>query len=1686
MAKRLREVRKDLRHDWLPLVESSGLLVSEPVLASAFPEGPPALDGWLLRRFRTEFERYILAREGKDDTDGGRWTTFILEDLLGLERGHWKKSHELPPSCIATLTNYMQELRPSRVLMGEDGKPALLCTILSPGQPLEQPETETGRWHASPVTKFERLLRSSGMPLGLLTNGDEWRLVYAEKNLSTAYMNWSAQTWSEERATLAAFKMLLGLLRFFGPDPETRLLTLAHLSQERQVEVADQLGIQVRSALRLFVRALDEANKKSGGALLAGKSDTEIYEMSVLVMMRLVFLLFAEENDLLPHAEMLYARGYCLSHLAYELEAEYRRGTSGFDLRCDGWERVLAVSRLVHGGCAHLDLNLRPYGGQLFDPARYPILEDPRFSLSNLVLSAILRNLTYARAKLGREWVSQRVSYRTLDVEQIGYLYEGLLDHRVKRAGESPLLLIRGKREKKRPLEMEISLGELETLDLDARVEKLAELTGKSPEAVRYILVGDESESEAEEEEAGAIEEDLDARVKPYEPFLRDEKVIPPGGLYVTLGTSRRALGAHYTPRSLTLPIVTTALLPHVFRTVKVVAAPDGTAEFVGEDPVAAQEILALKVCDMAMGSGAFLVMADRYLAAQLVDAWDRARLDEPTVPLVAPYGEKSMGLPGEDLIPGDHDQKLVLASRLVSDRCLYGVDVNPLAVEMAKLSLWLTTLSKDRPFTFLDHALKCGDSLVGVNLDQLRTWSLDGKGKRREIQEAVMQKAISEALEARRELESFTVRIPGDLDRKEALLEKSEAALDAVRIAGNLLIAPSFVEGSKKDRQHLRQELGAKFTAYDWDLEALREEANRLLDDQRTFHWAFEFPEVFLDGKRKGFDSFVGNPPFMGGQKITGSYGTAYRDYLVATLAEGRKGSADLVSYFFLRAEEGLKPGGTLGLIATNTIAQGDTREVGLDALLVKGDNLYQAMKSMKWPGEASLEVSVVHLAKGERPAQPILDARPAPRISAYLDDSEAEGKPYRLKANEGIAFQGSIVLGMGFVLSEDEAQAMLNRDPRNKDVLYPYLNGEDLNSHPHQKPSRWVINFWDWPEERAATYEEPFERVRKLVKPERDLNNRKARRERWWQFAETASGLYHAIGRGHLFEKHPEGWQSEQEPFHKVLVISRVSKHLAFAFAENSYILNERLTVFAIEDYSLFAQLQSSLHESWMLKYGSTLETRPMYTPSDCFENYPLLGTSALLGKLGIEYYNLRESIMIESGLGFTALYNEFHSPSSRIKNIHSLREAHCAIDCELLRLYLWNDLSADHEFRETRFGLRFCLSTELREEFLHRILALNHQRHEEEVEARALEEPAPIAARPKTRRLKVVPPMETIGEIPAMPTETPSKVSRRASPQWVQAALLTWLCVEIRRRNQRATRFRLEKLLYLLCAREDVLRARELASGTLPPSRQETMAEDLGLRFLEKAAGPYDPDLRYRGGEPLARKKGFLVSCDGDTAFLPGTNAGIALRYAPRYTERFHQGWDSFLDTVVPLEDEVLERGATVHGACVGLARQGKPWTPQAVQAYLNSVPDWRAKLDKSHFSSDLITRSIQGLQGLGLLLREAYIPSRLVAEPPGGLFAQGDSEQASVAPKISIAVTSVPNGSAANSALGANDHLVLDYLRTHPGWHPRADILAATGLSPDQWTNTQILLVIGGLIQKTGEKRGTKYRIMGPSP
>lgn len=186
-------------------------------------------------------------------------------------------------------------------------------------------------------------------------------------------------------------------------------------------------------------------------------------------------------------------------------------------------------------------------------------------------------------------------------------------------------------------------------------------------------------------------------------------------------------------------------------------------------------------------------------------------------------------------------------------------------------------------------------------------------------------------------------------------------------------------------------------------------------------FHWELEFPEVFA-GQAGGFDAIVGNPPFAGKNTLLGSHREGYLDWL-QTLHEGAHGNSDLAAHFFRRAFALLRRGGCFGLIATNTVGQGDTRESGLRWLLEGGGNILRAVRRTKWPGEAAVVVSIVHVPKG-RAVSPVLGCQQVRRISAYLVEGDLDASPAPLAANAGKAFQGCTIVGLGFTF-DDEAAA-------------------------------------------------------------------------------------------------------------------------------------------------------------------------------------------------------------------------------------------------------------------------------------------------------------------------------------------------------------------------------------------------------------------------------------------------------------------------------------------------------------------------------------------------------------------------------------------------------------------------------------------------------------------------------------
>jgi hypothetical protein len=1161
--------RRQMHLDWLSLVEVTGPFLSVPVLADEWPD-LESLD-------RTARDRLRLAhREWQDDPAAGTpaWIEYVLRELLG-----W--AGDLHTGGLADLALHNAEhdttVTPSFALIEPDGKVgADDCRLL--GLVCDDLPTRRIRgsaWAATPADRLAQLCRHHGVELGLATNGRWWTLVWAPRGGVTTTATFDAIAWPEtaERDVVRAFVSLLERGRFFAVADEAKLPALLNRSQDHQEELTDRLGVQVRQAVELLVGAIGRADARDrarGATGLSAVTAHEVYHGAVTVMMRIVFLLFAEERKLLPADNELYAQAYSAGRLYEELERRVQDagGNEGeLEHTTVAWHRLLALFTAIHRGIDHPRLPMTAYDGSIFDPDAFPWLEGrtPGSStpgrpvpVDDRTVLHMLRSVQYV--VIGKEL--RRVTFRTLDVEQIGYVYEGLLSYEGFRAADTVVGLI-GREGR----EEEVALADLERLaagtpDVPALAAALNETYKDSgigsPKALAKALAPlPRDERAIAETKLYDVTGDhhLVQRLLPFYGIIRrdlrgDPVVIMPGALYVTESKLRKNTGTHYTPRFLAVQIVEGALEPLVYS-----PGPLQTADRNEWKLRPAADILALKVADIAMGSGAFLVAACRYLGGKLIEAWS-AEGDQRAQAYL------DSELTTDQALDAEADPVVVEARRQIIEHCLYGVDINPMAVEMAKLSLWLVSMDSGRPFTFLDDRLAAGDSLLGItSLDQLEVMHLDAK-KGRKIHEralldftAGVRELVADVAEQRRRLAEIHGDDTAAVAEKRRLLADVEQKTERAKLLADLTVGAALAahvhdrkkrtdlivhpalgrsvidqlsrRGSTDDALHdaslVAADLGRRLTAGSpgAEEEAIETRTRWLAADQPPgtldrvpLHWPLTFPEVFESG---GFDAVVGNPPFLGGKKLTGTLGVAYREYIIQWLGHGARGHADLIAYFALRTHALLDHIGQAALIATNSLAQGDTREVGLDQLLSNGITIRQSIKSEPWPSKsATLEYSAIWTSRLPLTdkALRLADGVSVRAISPSLDQvTRATGTPRRLIANTEIAFNGSYIMGIGFTLETGHARELIERNARNKDVLFPYLNGQDLNSRPDFSASRWVINFHDWPQERAAMYTECFDHVVRNVKPDRQRQKDPYGQRYWWQHFRSRPELHRAI---------------------------------------------------------------------------------------------------------------------------------------------------------------------------------------------------------------------------------------------------------------------------------------------------------------------------------------------------------------------------------------------------------------------------------------------------------------------------------------------------------------------------------------------------------------------------------------------
>jgi hypothetical protein len=542
--------------EWLNLVEVSGPFLAVPVLDKIFPQGLDAIDT-AKRKYAREVYEYrcdAIDENHPQAIELNRgWIRIVLKEILDFD------DSVLIPIKNSELSEFVYKspdgngaFVPDLVLKSDNTeKPFLLVSFQPPDTDLEKVKPGDN-WPVPIVERMTLLCRSTGVRLGLVTNGERWMLVNAPADSTSGHTSWYSRIWFQEPVTFQAFKSLFEIRRWFGPDDET-LPAMLEESLEHHEEVTDTLGEQVKRAVEVLVQSLDKADQDRNGNLLKDVNGSELYEAGLTIMMRLVFVLCAEERGLFLLGDPTYDRYYAISTMRSQLAEEAGQyGPEVLGLRHDAWSRLLSVFRAVYGGVEHETLRMAALGGSLFDPDRYPFLEGrdrgacwtdtpaQPLPIDNRTVLLLLNALQVLEQRGG----ALLLSYKALNVEQIGHVYEGLLEHTVQRLQSDTLGLV-GSKKAKNP---NVSLADLESAYLDGidEVAKLIkDITQRGLSAIKNALA-----KAVDEQTFGKVravsggDHELANRIRPFSNLLRTDAwgdfiVYRSDSFAVTLGAAQ-------------------------------------------------------------------------------------------------------------------------------------------------------------------------------------------------------------------------------------------------------------------------------------------------------------------------------------------------------------------------------------------------------------------------------------------------------------------------------------------------------------------------------------------------------------------------------------------------------------------------------------------------------------------------------------------------------------------------------------------------------------------------------------------------------------------------------------------------------------------------------------------------------------------------------------------------------------------------------------------------------------------------------------------------------------------------------------------------------------------------------------------------------------------------------------------
>lgn len=616
-------------------------------------------------------------------------------------------------------------------------------------------------------------------------------------------------------------------------------------SRKHSAKVSEDLKAAVFTSAEILIGGFLADIRDRSDAFPSAPSLTDLRDAALQTLYRLLFILYAESRDERLQTHSLYRDSYSLEKAIDSLlrrpETELPGNRTGL------WLQLLALFKIFDEGVPPMPgfENIPPRGGTLFSDETPEGSLIARLRLPDRVIGRLLLTLatTLARRGVGRE----RVSFRELEIEQLGAVYEGLLEYEPRTAGETMLeARVQGREFVLTPSDLR-RLCEQKELHLkgDAAMVEGTPAASLHTESLEGEEQGeDDLDEDGDAEESDASEAEEENRGVKRGAAARLVRRLEPGEFYFVPGSARKASGSYYTREEIVQYLVRNALEDSV----------EGTS---------AAKIESLRIIDMACGSAHFLVGAARYLGRKLLDTYNGELKGQPPVEF---YPDRRLDSTVRERWEHEGEQ---WCKRRIIERCLFGVDLNPTAVQLAQVALWIESLAGDRPLSFFSHHIRCGNSLLGTRVDRLHRPPHPLLGEKLDAEagglfELDVAKLIGKALDERHLIDAplpagIRRDTPEEYEYKADRLRRAEEILRKAKLLFDLRSAAPLIPEIWNDWTRLVSET---------DLETYSKNQKwwakfvEVCKRERFFHWELEFPEAFR-GERRGFDAVLGNPPW-------------------------------------------------------------------------------------------------------------------------------------------------------------------------------------------------------------------------------------------------------------------------------------------------------------------------------------------------------------------------------------------------------------------------------------------------------------------------------------------------------------------------------------------------------------------------------------------------------------------------------------------------------------------------------------------------------------------------------------------------------------------------------------------------------------------------------------------------------